>query len=289
MELTRFLLVISIAVLLSACQTGAPRNAQAPDVSKPETPRHQVMYGGPELEVKSLPPVDLWDRIRRQLSWQEIHNSQVARARDHFLSQHDYLEVISERAALYLYYIVDEVERRDLPIEIALLPLVESTLNPFAYSSSRAAGLWQIMPATGRYLGLERDWWFDGRRDLRDSTRVALNYLESLHATFDGDWLLALAAYNSGKTRVRRAQQVNAGKGLGTDYWSLRLPRETRYYVPKLVALAQIIAYPEAFGVEIPTVANAPAHIGQLRRLGTSQLASSPRFSRAGWATTDGC
>jgi membrane-bound lytic murein transglycosylase D len=213
----------------------------------------------PEPEVAPGPPVDLWDRIRRGLTWQTIDNGQVDKARKHFLGQHDYLEVIAERASLYLYYIVEEVERRELPMEIALLPLVESTLNPFAYSSSRAAGLWQIMPATGKQLGLERNWWYDGRRDLRDSTRVALDYLEGLHARFDDDWLLALAAYNSGKGRVARAQRHNRRKGLDTDYWSLKLPRETRYYVPKLVALSQIIAQPESFDIEIPTVANAPS------------------------------
>jgi len=216
------------------------------------------MFAGAQVET-AQPPVDLWDRIRRELTWQSIHNDQVGQVRDHFLKQHDYLDVVADRASLYLYFIVEEVEQRGMPMEIALLPLVESTLNPFAYSSASAAGLWQIMPATGKHLGLERDWWYDGRRDLRDSTRVALDYLESLHALFDEDWLLALAAYNSGKGRVARARKANSEKGLATDYWSLKLPRETRYYVPKLVALAQIIAYPEAFDVEIPTVANAPA------------------------------
>ena len=212
------------------------------------------------------------------MTWQSIHNSKVGNARDRFLKQPDYLPVISQRANLYLFYIVEEVERRGMPMEIALLPLVESTLNPFAISPERAAGLWQIMPATGRHLGLERDWWYDGRQDLRDSTRVALDYLESLHQRFDQDWLLALAAYNSGKGRVARARAANQKKGLGTDYWSLQLPRETRNYVPRLIALAQIISYPEAFGVEIPTVANAPAFEvaqtgGQLEMLRAAQLA----------------
>jgi membrane-bound lytic murein transglycosylase D len=212
-----------------------------------------------EVEEPVVPPEDLWERIRLELTWQSIHNSQIGLARDRFLRQPTYLPVVSERAALYLYHIVEEVERRGLPMEIALLPLVESTLNPFAYSSSSAAGLWQIMPATGKHLGLQQDWWYDGRRDLRDSTRAALDYLEALHARFDQDWLLALAAYNSGKGRVARAQRANEKKGLATDYWSLKLPRETRHYVPKLIALTQIIAYPEAFAVEIPPVPNRPA------------------------------
>jgi membrane-bound lytic murein transglycosylase D len=154
---------------------------------------------------------------------------------------------------------VEEVQARNLPIEIALLPLVESTLDPFAYSHKRAAGMWQIMPATGKHLGLQQDWWFDGRRAVRDSTHAALDYLESLNEDFNGDWLLTLAAYNSGKSRVRRAQAANRRKGLSTDYWSLKLPRETRDYVPRLLALSQIVAKPGDFGVEMPHVANAPA------------------------------
>ena len=205
------------------------------------------------------PPEDLWERIREGLSWQEIEKDPVERARRNYLRQHDYLRVIASRANYYLYYIVEEVERRGLPMEIALLPLVESTLDPFAYSSESAAGLWQIMPATGRHLGLEQNWWFDGRRDLRASTRAALDYLESLHRHFDDDWLLALAAYNSGKTRVRRARRSNLQRGQEADYWSLRLPRETRHYVPKLIALTQIISTPERYGAVIPPVANSPA------------------------------
>ncbi len=218
-----------------------------------------TMYAiAPQAEA-TLPPVDLWDRIRRGLNWQRIHNSQVGKARDNILRQPDYFPVISQRANLYLHYIVEEVEARGMPMEIALLPIVESTLNPFATSSARAAGLWQIMPATGRHLGLESGWWYDGRRDLQESTRVALDYLEALHVEFDDDWMLALAAYNAGKGRVGRARRANLEKGLPADYWSLKLPRETRNYIPKMIALAQIIAFPNAFDVEIPTVANEPA------------------------------
>ncbi len=212
-------------------------------------------------EAAKRPPTDLWERIRGQLTWQSMHNEQIGHARDSYLRQSNYLSVVAERADLYLYFIVEEVERRSMPMEVALLPLVESTLNPFATSSERAAGLWQIMPATGKYLGLEQDWWYDGRRDLRDSTRIALDYLESLHAEFDNDWMLALAAYNSGKGRVGRARKANAQAGLPTDYWSLKLPRETRHYVPRLIALTQIVAFPEAFNVEIPPVPNKPAFV----------------------------
>ena len=261
--LIRLITAFSMSLLLSACQsspdkempvaeTAATTDKAGPEFFSKETAR---------LKKQKAPPEDLWERIRLQLNWQSMHNEQIGHARDSYLRQPNYLSVVAERADLYLYYIVEEVERRGLPMEIALLPLVESTLNPFATSSERAAGLWQIMPATGEWLGLEQDWWYDGRRDLRDSTKIALDYLESLHAEFDDDWMLALAAYNSGKGRVGRARKANAKAGLPTDYWSLKLPRETRHYVPRLIALTQIVAFPEAFGVEIPPVPNKPAFV----------------------------
>ena len=271
--------VISAVILLAGCQATPPRSAQAPSpLDSPLKPLPETTVEQKVVKASPEPVTDLWERIRRQLSWQTIHNSQVGKARERFLKQPDYLPVVSERANYYLYYIVEEVERRGMPMEIALLPLVESTLNPFAYSSERAAGLWQIMPATGRHLGLEQGWWYDGRRDLRDSTRVALDYLEALHQQFDQDWMLALAAYNSGKGRVARARKTNRNQGLATDYWSLKLPRETRNYVPKLIALAQIISYPEAFSLKIPSVPNAPAFEvagtgGQLEMARAAQLA----------------
>ena len=252
-----------MVAILAGCQSlpGADMPvAEAPIPEKGES--EQVFEPLEPIVVQTTPretPKNLWERIRLQLTWQSIHNEQIGKARDGFLRQPDYLTVVAERAKFYLYYIVEEVERRDLPMELALLPMVESTMNPFATSSERAAGLWQIMPATGKYLGLEQDWWYDGRRDLRDSTRVALDYLEALHAEFDQDWMLALAAYNTGKGRVARARKKNAERGRPTDYWSLELPRETRKYVPRLIALTQIIAYPNAFDVDIPKVPNKPA------------------------------
>jgi membrane-bound lytic murein transglycosylase D len=257
--LRRLITVFCIISALAGCQSlpdSAPAASSAPATDASTEEFFNAVE--PVTEQPEQPPRDLWERIRRQLSWQSIHNSQIGKARDGYLRQPDYLEVVSERASLYLFYIVEEVERRRMPLELALLPMVESTLNPFATSSERAAGLWQIMPATGRHLGIHSDWWYDGRRDLRESTHVALDYLEALHKEFDEDWMLALAAYNSGKGRVGRARRANAEKGLPTDYWSLKLPRETRHYVPRLLALTQIVAYPEAFGVDIPVVPNQP-------------------------------
>ncbi len=204
-------------------------------------------------------PTDLWERIRSELSWQDIDNKQVGKAIDLYLSGPNGLPDISERGSLYLYYIVEEVQKRDMPMEIALVPLVESSLNPFARSTSNAAGLWQITPETGANLGLEQTAWFDGRRSISDSTEVALDYLERLHGEFDDDWLLALAAYNAGEGRVARALQSNQDKGLPTDFWSLDLPAETRRFVPRVLALSQIVAEPETHDVQLPPVENAPA------------------------------
>lgn len=234
----------------------------------------------PALEEKNTEPefADLWARIRAGLTWQDIDNERVARERKWYLQQHNFLGQAAERASLYMHYIVGEIEKRELPVELALLPLVESNLNPFASSTSYAAGMWQIMPATGKHLGLTQDWWFDGRRDLRESTRAALDYLEELYVATDEDWLLTLAAYNAGKSRVKRARRNALKHGQPTDYWSLKLPRETRRYVPKLIALTQIIAAPDAFGVTIPPVANTPAFEvvatgGQLEFARAAQLA----------------
>jgi membrane-bound lytic murein transglycosylase D len=282
MKLRGIITAFSLAALLAACQSAPPvgdESAQAP------TPREQVagIYG-PEKAPKPTkaaplrPATDLWERIRRELTWQSIHNARVGQARDAYLRQPNYFPVVAERAQRYLHYIVEEVERRDMPMEIALLPLVESTLDPFAYSSQQAAGLWQIMPATAKHYGVNRNWWYDGRLDLRESTAFALDYLEALHAEFDNDWLLALAAYNSGKGRVGRARAANEKRGKPTDYWSLDLPRETRHYVPRLIALSAIIRYPETFAVTLPPIPNAPAFDiaetgGQIEMLRAAELA----------------
>jgi membrane-bound lytic murein transglycosylase D len=211
-------------------------------------------------QVTSLPeptpPDDLWVRLRRDLALAGRDLERVETQRSWFTSHPDYLDRISERAAPYLYHIVEEVQRRGMPAEIALLPAVESAFQPFAYSHGRAAGMWQFIPSTARYYGLRLSWWYDGRRDIIASTRAALEHLSRLHKTFDGDWLLALAAYNSGQGTVRAAMRRNARNGKPTDFWSLHLPKETEQYVPRLLALAAIVAAPERFGIELPRIAN---------------------------------
>jgi membrane-bound lytic murein transglycosylase D len=262
-KLVFIFIVFSSLFALQLCRS-QPANAESTLQSLQNPPTHQI---DPEMEEGSVPPLpapsakeqpdDLWERIRLDLSWQTMQSPQVDRARKQFLRQPNYLPDISNRADYYLYYIVEEVKRRDMPMEIALIPLVESSLNPFASGPAGAAGLWQIMPATGIHLGLERNSVYDGRKDVQDSTTVALDYLESLYEEFDEDWLLALAAYNSGAGTVTRAREANDAKGLDTDFWSLNLPGHTREYIPKVIALAQILADPERFDVDIPSVENA--------------------------------
>ena len=174
-----------------------------------------------------------------------------------YASQPDYLKRMVERSKLYLYYIVEEVEKRGMPTEIALLPMVESAFNPMAYSRSHASGLWQFIPSTGKNYKLSQNWWADSRRDVIASTDAALDYLRALYE-LHGDWHLALASYNYGENGVARAIERNRVKGLPTDYLSLKMPRETRGYVPKLQALKNILSDPQAFGVSFEPIPNEP-------------------------------
>ncbi|MBC3764477.1 LysM peptidoglycan-binding domain-containing protein [Neptunicella marina] len=184
---------------------------------------------------------DVWERVRDQLHFAIPDNRRVANQRNWYLEHPTYMQRVTKRATPFLYMIVDEIEKRDMPLELALLPIVESAFDPFAYSHGRAAGMWQFIPATGKRFGLKQGWWYDGRRDVVAATQGALDYLTYLYKMFDGNWLHALAAYNSGEGRVLRAVKHNRKKGKSTDFWHLDLPRETRAYVPKLLALADIL------------------------------------------------
>jgi len=199
---------------------------------------------------------DLWGRIRAGYAMPVLNSPLVARHEQWFVNNPEYLDSMMGRARLYLYYIVDEVEKRGMPMEIALLPAIESAYKPQAYSRARASGLWQFIPSTGRIYGLEMNWWYDGRNDVMASTGAALDYLEKLHGQFN-DWQLALAAYNCGEHKVARLIQENRRKGLPTDYSALRkLPRETRNYLPKLMAMANIIADPAKYNLQITAIPN---------------------------------
>ena len=245
------------------------------------------------------PPKDLWARIRQGfgLPDSDRYHPRVRNDLDWYRRHPAYLERVARRARPYLYHIVEEVEARGMPSEIALLPIVESAFQPFAYSHGRAAGIWQFVPGTARLYGLKQNWWYDGRRDVFAATDAALRLLKTLHRRFDGDWLLALAAYNSGEGTVRRAIRKNRRRGRPTDFWHLDLPRETRGYVPKLLALSRLVAEPERYGVALLPIANEPvlervdpgsqmdlALVAELAGLDIDQVYTyNPGFNR--WAT----
>lgn len=201
---------------------------------------------------------DLWDRIRLQLSLDVPDNERVQTHIDWYKSHPNYLNRISQQAAPFLHLIIEMIEERGLPVELALVPVVESAYDTFAYSHGSASGIWQFIPSTATSYGLDINWWYDGRRDIIAATETALGYFERLNRTFNGDWLHTLAAYNAGQGRVsgliRRAGQA----GEPTDYWSLDLPRETQNYVPKILALAELLANSEAHDVSWQYIANQP-------------------------------
>jgi membrane-bound lytic murein transglycosylase D len=202
---------------------------------------------------------DLYQVIRRNLRFNlEIEDKRVDSQLNWYASHQSYLNRVSDRASRYMFHIVAELQARDMPLDLALLPIVESAFDPFAYSHGRASGMWQFIPSTGLMFGLKQDWWYDGRRDVVESTRAALDYLTHLNKMFDGDWLLALASYNSGPGTVRKAQRKNRQAGKPTDFWHLDLPRETEAYVPKMIALAKLFKDPAAYGVVLPEVSTEP-------------------------------
>ncbi len=203
-------------------------------------------------------PDDLLSYLRDGFSLSPVMNDRVQAQLNWFLRNPDYLERVLLRSQRYLPYITTEIEQRGLPLELALLPVVESAYDPFAYSHGRAAGLWQIIPGTARRFGIRQNWWYDGRRDVIDSTSGALNYLAYLHELMQGDWLLAVASYNSGEGNVQKAVRQNQAKGRPSDFWSLKLSKETSSYVPKLLALVEIVRDPSAFGLNLPRIVNEP-------------------------------
>jgi membrane-bound lytic murein transglycosylase D len=213
------------------------------------------------VEGASMPstpaaPEDILSRLRRGFALTYEDNSRTAAELKWFTRHPDYLTRVFTRAQRYLPYIVSELERRDLPLELALLPIVESAYDPFAYSHGRAAGLWQMSPGTATRFGIEQNWWYDGRRDIVDSTRAALDYLAYLEGLNDGNWLNAIASYNSGEGNVLRSARKNRKAGKPIDFWYLKLPKETSMYVPKLLALVEIVADPAKHGVTLPEVPN---------------------------------
>lgn len=211
-----------------------------------------------ESTVVSMGEEDLLDRIRAGFELKDVVDERVDREEQWYTNHPEYMDRTFRRAERYLYYIVSELEARKMPLELALLPVVESAFNPTALSRARASGLWQFIPSTGRRFGLKQNVYYDGRRDIVESTRAALDYFQFLAQEFNGDWDLAIAAYNSGELNVTRAIERNRAKGLPTDFFSLELPRETEAYVPKLLAMRRIINDPKAHGLAFGSLQNQP-------------------------------
>jgi membrane-bound lytic murein transglycosylase D len=209
--------------------------------------------------VSTSPAVgDLFERIRNGFVIEDVDHDAVDREERWFANHPTYLDRTFKRGERYLYHIVKEIEARKMPLELALLPVVESAFNPVAYSRARASGLWQFIPGTGRRYDLKQNWYYDGRRDVIAATDAALDYLQFLAEEFDGDWLLAVAAYNCGEANIARAVARNRKAGKPTDFFSLKLPRETRAYVPKLLAMRRIVNDPAAHGLEFAPIPNEP-------------------------------
>lgn len=243
-------------------------------------------------------PNDLYQVLRENFVFDlTVEDPRVTSQLNWYASHQSYINRVSQRASRYMFYIVDEIQKRDLPMELALLPVVESAFDPFAYSHGSASGMWQFIPSTGKMYGLKQNWWYDGRRDVAASTEAALTYLEQLNKMFKGDWLLALASYNSGPGTVMKAQKKNRNANLPTDFWHLDLPKETEAYVPKLIALAKLFQDPEAYGIELPIVDKKPffaivetggqIDLAQAANLADMELSDlyilNPGFNR--WAT----
>jgi membrane-bound lytic murein transglycosylase D len=245
----------------------AAADAVEPEPVTAPVPRENISVASSRLanetsqpETIATPAADLVDRLRQGFELPDSDDESVRRELAWYASHPDYIDRVFGRGSRYLHHIAEVLEARGMPADLALLPIVESAFDPFAYSRGRASGLWQIIPGTGDMLGLKQNWWYDGRRDIVDSTRAALDYLEHLHDRFDGDWLLAVAGYNSGEGHVARVIANARREGRPTDFFSIRsdLRSETAAYVPKLLAIRDLVANAEAYEIEIPTIENAP-------------------------------
>jgi len=225
---------------------------------RPNTLPHQATRPSAVKSSQVASVTDMWQQIRNNYDIPNpVTHPKIQAQLKWFVAHPEYVSRVVERARPYLYHIVRELEKRNMPLELALLPIVESGFKPYAYSSSHASGLWQFIPGTGKAYGLQQDWWYDGRRDVIASTQAALTYLQKLHGDFS-DWQLALAAYNCGESAVRRAIKRNKKAGKPTDFWSLKLPKETSVYVPKLLAISHLISSPETFNITLSPIKNEP-------------------------------
>jgi membrane-bound lytic murein transglycosylase D len=215
-----------------------------------------VVIAAEDAVTEAQAQIDLWERIRKGFAMQELPTPLVAEKEKFYTTKPEYLQRMFSRGGRYLFHIVEEVEKRGLPTELALLPFIESAMNPVALSSAKAAGLWQFIPSTGKQYNLNQNFWVDNRRDVVQSTRAALDYLQKIYAMHGNDWFLALASYNWGEGSVGRAIKKNKAIGKPTDYLSLDMPNETRHYIPKLIAIKNILANSKEMGVMLPPLPN---------------------------------
>ncbi len=273
-RLVSFTKAIAVIIAMSGCAIIQPIDAQAGVTEAPLSPTlDNPLFMSQALLIDANPsdldaPTDPMARIQQTDIWQRIRNGyqllpkslphRVAAFRKDYLRRPEYLATVLERARPFIYHITQALDAADMPLELALLPVIESAYDPLAYSRSHAAGLWQFIPKTGEYFGLPRTRWYDGRRDIVESTHAAITYLKYLHRHFNNDWLLALAAYNIGEGSLARKVKANRSAGGKGDFWSLRLPRETYNYVPKLLALADLVKNPQHYAVDLPNIANQP-------------------------------
>ncbi len=258
----KFLLVLTFLIVTGCATTSKDSFNDRPPASS-ETDngyvRHALHpFGKQKYTVPTKYKNTVWERLISLYSLPEIENERINRELNWYLRHPAYLARVQQRAEPYLHLILDEVEAKNIPGELALLPIVESAFLPEAYSKSDASGLWQFIPATGRLYGLQQNAWYDGRRDVYASTKAATSFLKHLGETFDGDWHLALASYNYGKGNVRKAIEKNENLNLDTDYWSLDLPKETADYVPRLLAVAKIFANADKYNINLQHIPNRP-------------------------------
>jgi len=268
----RKIAIVAMAILLAACQQTPDPKSRQPITNKEANSEQSSTSSAnnavitPTKTATVIPAVklphehdDVWQRIRSQLSIEVPDHPAVNKWKKYYLKHPNFMVTISKRAEPFLLYIVQEIEARNIPVELALLPIVESSYIPYCVSNKSATGLWQFMPVSAQRFNVEQNWWFEGRRDIVQSTRAALDYFEFFHRSLGQDWLNAIAAFNSGEGRVGRAIKRNKKENLATDFWSLKLPSETTQFVPKLLAIADILKHADALDYVFTPIDNKPA------------------------------
>ena len=318
MHMIRKAFICLVALIISACNLSSTRPDSvdpAPTADKSQTltltaknlADHKPEVSSPEINVDNdlenqvadkKEHTNLWYLIKDDLQFDSNINQRSVKDKiAWFARNQDYMDRVSDRAQPYMFHIISKLKERNMPLDLALLPIVESAYQPFAYSPSRASGIWQFIPATGKRFGMKQNWWYDGRRDIIAATDGALDYLQNLHKRFNGNWFHALAAYNAGEGNVEKAIRRNKKAGKKTDFWSLRLPRETRSYVPSLLAVAEVLRNNAKYNISFKTIPNKPhfekidvgsqidlATVAKLSNLTMDEVYTlNPGFNR--WAT----